>query len=302
MYPQEEAYYKNCFNHFKKETYNELRSADRKVVSEISFRETKKIEDVSDLIKRLFDKNEEVEMNPDYSTNYSTNITYKLTFENETDSLELDENKSVLLKINQKERFERVKNLKVSDKIRIYDNSSKEELYQVALTFDTEGEFKKIEKYSKLWKNELKNYSLKFKSIDELHQHLVKNGLSIESELTLKNWIDSRSNVKFPQKNKDLLVLKKSINSDMLNKYFKDIIKSRKNYNGIMIALGRDLSDEISDYIKEEKKKGEILKQYSDSQIEQFVDQNAKKRILLIIVHKAGYLLVMVLISKMEKK
>ena len=49
-----------------------------------------------------------------------------------------------------------------------------------------------------------------------------------------------------------------------------------------MIASGRDLSDEISDYIREQKK-GEILKQFSDKQIQQFVDKNAKERTIKTI-------------------
>ena len=282
LYSQEDNHFTNCFNRFKSETYNELKSSDRKVISDISFRETEKIENIEELIRRLFEKDEETKINPDYSETYSTNICRELTFENNTAALELDENKTVLLKTNQKERFEKVKNLTVGDKIRVYDNSSKEELYQVALEFDTDGEFIRIEGFSNLWKTELRNYFLKFKSLVELHQHLVSKGLSIKSEFTLNNWINIDSDVKFPQSKKDLLVLKKAINTKMLNEKFSDILKSRRLFNGIMIALGRDFSDEISDYIRN-KRKGKLLKQFSDTQIQQFVDQNAKVRIIKTI-------------------
>jgi len=282
LYPHENEHYENCFNRFKREIYQELRSAGRKIISEISFVETEKVEDVSDLINRLFDKNEESKINFDYVTNYSTNIIYELTFENDTDIFVLDGNKTVLLKTNQKERNEKVKNLKEGDRIRIYDNSTKEELYKIALDADETGKLNEIESYSKLWKTELLKYSKNFNSLEELLKYLNHNGLSISNELTLKNWINIDSNLKFPQKNKDLLVLKKSINSDMLNNYIKDIIKSRKIYNGIMIALGRDLSDEITNYIKENKK-GQILKQFSDNQIQQIVNLNAKERIIKTI-------------------
>jgi hypothetical protein len=282
LYPQENEHFDNCFNRFKRETYIELKSPDRKTISDISFRETEKIEDIAELIKRLFEQDEEKKINPDYSEIYSTNICRELTFENDTEKLELDENKTVLLKINQKERFEKVKNLTVGDKIRVYDNSSKKELYQVALEFDTDGEFIKIEEFSNLWKTELKNYYLKFKSLDELHQHLVSKGLSIKNEFTLRNWINIDSDVKFPQSKKDLFVLKKAINSSLLNESFSYILKSRRLFNGIMIALGRDFSDEITDYFQN-KIKGKLLKQFSEKQIQQFVDQNLKERTIKTI-------------------
>ncbi len=50
-----------------------------------------------------------------------------------------------------------------------------------------------------------------------------------------------------------------------------------------MIALGRDLSDEISGYITQRNKKGQILSQFSNEQIEQFVNANAKERIIKTI-------------------
>jgi hypothetical protein len=282
LYKQEKEHYKNCFNRFTKETYYELKRSDRKTISEISFKETEKVEDISELIKRLFEKNEEDKINPDYSASYSTNILYELTFENDSDILELDENKTVLLKINEEERDEKVKNLKIGDKIRIYDNSTKDELYKIALNADDAGKFDKIEKYSQLWKTELLKFSKNFESLEQLLKHLNDKGLSISNELTIKNWINIDSNVKFPQKKKDLLVLKKSINSELFNEYFNEIVKSRRIFNGIMIALGRDLSDEITDYIKVSKK-GQMLKQFSDNQIKQFVDKNSKKRIIKTI-------------------
>ena len=282
LYSQENEHFDNCFNRFKRETYIELKSPDRKTISDISFKETEKYEGVSELIKRLFEQNEDVKINPDYSESYSTNIFYELTFENDTETLELDENKTVLLKINNKERNEKVKNLKEGDRIRVYDNSTKDELYKIALNADETGKFNDIEKYSKLWKTELLKYSINFNPIEDFLKHLRDSGLSITNEFTLKNWINPESNIKFPQKNKDLLVLKKSINSDLLNNYHNEIIKSRRIFNGIMIALGRDLSDEITGYIKEGKK-GQILKQFPDKQIHQFVDKNAKERIIKTI-------------------
>ncbi|MHA1380894.1 MAG: DrmE family protein [Candidatus Helarchaeota archaeon] len=282
IYPQENEYYNRNFNKFKNETYNELKRKDRKVISEISFSEIEKFEDVSDLILRLFEQSESDRIDSDYSDNYSSNLSYELTFEDDNEILVLDENKTVLIKKDTSEKEEKVKNLKIGDKIRVYDNSTKEELYEVALESDEKGLFKDIEKFSRLWKMELFKFSKRFSTIEFLLYYLREKGLSITNELTLKNWININSSVKFPQKNKDLIVLKKNIDSEKLNQNFKEIIKHRRIYNGIMIALGRDLSDEISDYIKNGLK-GNILSKFTKSQIQNIIDKSAKLRVIKTI-------------------
>lgn len=280
--PEEDKYFNACQNKFNNETYMELKSTDRKAISNISFDDVKQIESIDELIDRLFSQDEEAKMNPDCSEFFTTNIVRELTFEDDTEKLVLDENKRVLLQIDQKEYFEKVKYLKSGDKIRVYDNSSKEELYQVALGYDVNGEFAKIEEFSKLWKLELELFYKEYNSLNELHQLLVKNGLSIKNPQTLNNWIRPESNVKFPQRRKDLLVLRDTLKSEILNGNYKDILYYRKVYNGLMIALGRDFSDEISEYIQH-KKVGELLKKFGKKQIQQFVDQNAKERVIKTI-------------------
>jgi len=150
LYPSEKEHFDNCHNRFKKEIYNELKKSDRKTISDISFKETEQIEDVSELIQRLFEQSEDVKTNPDFTSNYESHLAYFLTFEDDSESLELDENKAVLLNINGKERDEKVKNLKSGDKIRVYDNSTKDELYNIALKSDDTGKFKEFEKFSNL--------------------------------------------------------------------------------------------------------------------------------------------------------
>lgn len=277
LYQQEDEYFESCFQRLKNETYNELRNSHRKEISEISFKETELIENVDELIKRLFGQEEDSKINPDYLESYNTNICRVLAFENDTECLELDENKTVLLKINNRERPEKVKNLTVGDKIRVYDNSSKEELYQVALHFDSDGIFAGIEKYSKLWKTELQHFSNKFDSISALLNTLNRNGLTIKTEITIKNWLNTDSIVKFPKKNKDLNVLKKVVNSNLLTDNLNEIKRSNSKFNGIINSLGRKFSGEITEYILT-KKKGQFLQQFSDIQIQQFVNQNAKER------------------------
>ena len=100
--------------------------------------------------------------------------------------------------------------------------------------------------------------------------------------MTLRNWTNVNSDIKFPQSKKDLSVLKKSINSDLLNENFHDVLKYRMGFNRIMKSLGRRFSSEISDFIQN-KKKGKLLMRFSAEQIQQFVDQNAKERIIKTI-------------------
>ena len=53
--------------------------------------------------------------------------------------------------------------------------------------------------------------------------------------------------------------VKKTINSPGLDEKFESIKRSRKSYRSIMIALGKDMSREIMDYIMSGSKiKGKI--------------------------------------------
>jgi hypothetical protein len=279
LYSEENIHYLNCVRKFINETYNEIRSPERKTISEISFSETENVENISELISRLFEKNEDIIVSPDINFNNGITLFYEIVFENECDAILLDANKTILLSVNNKEREEKVKNLKAGDKIRIYDNSTKEELYKIALQSDENGIFKEIEKCSNLWKQELLTWAKQYCTTEKLLRALQESGLSIKNEITIKKWLDLNSNVKFPQKQKDLIVLKRSISSEILTVNFAAILKARKSFNGIMIALGRDLSDEITDFIKSSKT-GKILSQFKTEQIQHFVNLNARIRII----------------------
>jgi len=274
LYPIEEQSYKKVKDKLKQETYNYIRESDRKKISEISFTQIKSEETVSELLQRLFNKNTDNSFKDyDYSARNENLLSYEIVFE-DGEILILEENKTVLLKTKENERPEKIRNLKENDQIRVYENTTKEDLYKIALEADTEGEFQKIDELSKLWKSLLREYSLRFNSLNDLLIHLNKKGLSITNELTLKNWINIDSNLKFPQKRKDLNVLRKAISNQIFDDNFNRILDARTKYNGAMIALGRDLSDEVSEFIKTQKK-GELLKRLSDDQIREMINQNA---------------------------
>lgn len=274
---EEKSYYTNAQNRFIRETYNELKSPERQQISEIPFIETETEEEISDIMKRLFEKQEKNETEINTSFEEKTSLFYELAFEDDKEILILDENKTVLLKIGSKEREEKVKHLRIGDFIRVYGNTSKQELYKLALQYDTDGVMTEIENYSKLWKEELIKYATKNSKIETTLKELQNNGLSINNELTLRNWLNINGSVKFPQRLKDLFAIKRTIDSQRLNDEIENIKKYRRVYNGIMIAIGRNLSDEISEYIKSNKK-GKLLNNFSSEQIQQFVKQNAKLR------------------------
>lgn len=278
LYPVEEKYYKKHREELKKEAYIFITEQDRKKIAQISFKQTESEETISELLQRLSEKSKDHSLiEVDHSIrneNYSLN--YEIIFEN-NEAVILDENKTILLQSDGSERPEKVKNLKENDIIRLYENTTKEELYKIAIESGDEEKFLEIESLSKLWKSLLSVYTFKFSSLTDFLKFLNEKGISISNENTLRNWITPESNVKFPQKTKDLYILKTILQDSMLDKYFQALLQSRRLYNGIMIALGRDLSDEVFDYIRT-KKKGKILTQFTPEQITRIVDNNAPLR------------------------
>lgn len=110
--------------------------------------------------------------------------------------------------------------------------------------------------------------------LNELHQ----NGAKIKLP-TLRKWLDPMDDVFFPSQVLNLNAIKETIKCDILNEKFNDILKSRKAYRSIMISLGRDLSDELLDYIISNKKKtGKMLEQFNEEQIDEFVNASAPLR------------------------
>ncbi len=274
LYSMEKKLYNYCNDKFLKDTIKNISDKDRKTLTGLSIEQTQSEETVSELLERLFLKNAKKEYKEyDYSNVADSSLNYELEFENR-ETIILEENKTVLLQTKKGERPEKVKNIKEGDKIRVYENTSKEKLYKIALEADKEGRFTEIENASKIWKRALANCSTKYNSLTDFLTYLQKNGLSITREMTLKNWINIKSDVKFPQRIKDLKVIRKICNSNELNENFEKILSARRLYNGIMIALGRDLSDEISEFIKS-KKKGNILERFTEEQINEMINQNA---------------------------
>ena len=154
---QEESERFNMFEQrYKNEITNELKSLDRKFISGLEYFEELAKEDVNQLIERLF--MQENHSFDDLECEKRVNLLCRILFDDET-TKETESNKSVLLCKNGSSRIEKIGNLIIGDEVRIYDNTTKEQLFEIAIKEDTEGRFQKIQEDSKLWKCCLKKYS-----------------------------------------------------------------------------------------------------------------------------------------------
>ncbi|MBC8384243.1 MAG: hypothetical protein H8E57_01840 [Candidatus Cloacimonetes bacterium] len=96
---------------------------------------------------------------------------------------------------------------------------------------------------------------------------------------TLRNWLDFNNDNLFPNEIANLKSIQQTIKSDEFDLALKDIIKSRRLYRSIMISLGRNLSDELNEYVISKKKiKGEFLQKFSENQIDTFLNHTAPLR------------------------
>jgi hypothetical protein len=255
----------------------ELNSEDRQSLSGITFPYEEQPEELSDLIDRI--KNKHTGQSSSYFFEISSMVNYQIDFEG-NERLVLDGNKTVLLENSGHKRKIKVSNLVRGDQVRVYSNLSKDLLFETARKQDLSGRFSEIEEHSRFWKECLYNY---FNQNDfehpeyELLKEMQNNGVSIKSPFTLKNWLNPESSVKFPHKQRDLLAINRTVKSKALEDNISEIFKSRSTYNGIMIALGRDLSDEVMEFIMN-RNKGKILSSFSESEIQSFVNTSAPLR------------------------
>ena len=259
LYENEYKKYTGFKNKYNNELIAEFQSQDRKRLSGIDYPEVSTTETAEDLIDRIFDKDFIDDSNRGYETSYHDHIFKEITFVDDK-SITLSANSSVIL-INQHNKAvnNRVGDLRVDDKVRIYENQHKDILFDSIVQSDKQGKFQQILEDSEKWKEILREYCTNDIKVNE-----IANECGIASS-TVEGWLKPDSSTMFPQ---SLGKLK-----DLLGQDFFKIYKSNKIYKSIMIAAGRDLSDEISDFIIN-KSKGSFLSELGHEIINTLSEHN----------------------------
>lgn len=273
LYKQEEQLYLNQLQVYKKHLETELSSEDRFALCGIKYElvvepEIKISPTLEQTIERLeqcsntvYDgyKNESDSLLDDLEEE----IIYRITFDNDV-HVEIESNETVF---DKKGNLIKSYRLKVSDKVRIYPKEKlAENLFQIAVDVETD-KFEKIDEHSEFWRNALKSLDIKH-GREKLYSLLKQNGLRVK-RLTVDSYF--RGNRKFPMYNNDLkAILALSDNETMFN----DIKKSKRLYNSTMIVLGRNLKQELQQFLNN-KTVGEILrkKNFTADALQQFIDE-----------------------------
>ena len=255
LYASEHKRYKNFSTRYKNQLIEEYNSRDRKKLIGIDYTDDIQRETIDENMERIFDDVDKHEGDADkhkYKTNYQDHITKRIIFTDDS-SVELSANTTVILiDKNGKPLKYKVGDLIIGDKVRIYKNQHKEVLFNTAVNADKQGKFKDILDSTQLWKDKLIQYCTDDEKIEEIaHSCKAKRG-------TVSGWLDDNSKTKFPQHIEPL--------NNILGNDYQKILKNKKNYNRIMRTLGRDLSDEITDYIITNEK-GKLLEQFDDVSI-----------------------------------
>ena len=124
-----------------------------------------------------------------------------------------------------------------------------------------------------------KNSFNPFYAETDLLKVLQKSGLTISNPMTIKKWLTKDDKERFPNSANNLIAIKSTLNDPILNDNFESIKRSKRFYRGIMISLGRDLSDDVMDYIVSGGKSiGKILSNFTDDEIEIFIQKAAPER------------------------
>ncbi|MEW6508090.1 MAG: hypothetical protein AB1432_10135 [Bacteroidota bacterium] len=252
LYDFEECLYKDCLNKYKSKLEEELQSEDRFFISGIKYEVPVPIpvsisQALQNIIDRTKDWNEKEYDNniddPDESSNEY--ISFQIQYEGYSD---IDILKSTDTVFNERNNLMKVNKLKVGDKVRVYKIDFGEILLNTAMEFQSEI-FVEIEKHSRLWKETLKELYLKIykANIDHLHSHLRSHGVKVKSSTVLNNWI--QGSTKFPQRDKALKAIYELSKDLKLGASVGMILKSKKIYNSTMISLGRDLKEEIKNFL-----------------------------------------------------
>ncbi len=288
LYPHETEYYCSLKFRYSNSIAKEITSEDRYNLSGVEYVAPSYTEDVDGMIKRLFDKSDQkLKIGSREISEEDYHIKAKIEFDS-GDYEVVDISKSVMLCGKSQSNIVLVDKLQSGDTVRIYSNTNKEQLWDLATQSDTNGVFQEINKASVLWKKLLCSYKNdNLLSLEELFNKLKNNGLTaVKQYRSIERWIDVDGDTKFPATSKSLAVIKRTINDREFDEAYQYILKMKRSYRGIMISLGRDLSDEIIAYIQSGGSNvGEIMNKFEPAVRESFAQQNAPIRKITTITY-----------------
>lgn len=282
-YKEEHELLESLKNLYFNEVIKEYTSKDREKITSLKFQIPPMEIKVSDLIENLHDKS--LIEGKEYSYDETEQINYNIEFEENVLGVISDGSKNVLLLSNGTWIKSKVSNLIQMDRVRIYNNLSKDKLFDIAAQQDTKGRFHKVDFDSKIWKDALINfYNKKILSNPtytdtDLMNELHHSGLTITNHITIRKWLNSDDKERFPNSAKNLIAIKLTIKDPVLDSNFESIKSSKRFYRGIMISLGRDLSDDVMEYIVSDGKSiGKILMNFTEEEIIIFIKKAAPER------------------------
>lgn len=263
LYRQESEVLDSFFKKYQRELEEELISPIREAFIGIKYPVifgknegktlSKTIQSIVDNSENYREENDFVAIKENPELSIPEKILYIVFYEEECYCDELDSNEYVF---DQKNKLVRIGRVRQGDKIRVYNERLKIDLHKIAAEEDEET-FNLIEYYSNLWREALFNYrSSHVISIDHLHSKLEGLGLTVQLT-TLHNYLDGR--IMFPKRLGDLKAISELVSNEKLDSEMQDLLRYKRIYNGVMIALGRNLKDEIRSYLQT-KKIGSILK------------------------------------------
>lgn len=286
-YPEEAKVIKTYLDKYDNSLITEYQSKDRKKLTALDFKvklkeviENKSLEDIMD---GFYTRNDRSEQTYDYESHKQVN--YRINFQGSTESLVYDGSKTVLIKKNGKWIKSKTYNVLPGDTVRVYNNLSKERLFSIASQEDSNGRFQEVEKMSRLWKESLSIY---FSNRIEKDRHYDKQrllsslkakGSKITNVVTISKWLNKEDKERFPHSDNELRAMNMLFEDETLNKSFVELLKVKRFYRGLMISLGRDLSDDVMDYIVSDgKNTGKMLSKFQTEEIQAFVRSAAPIR------------------------
>ena len=284
LYNSENQLFEKYEREYYKSVNRELSSSDRYELTGIEFTSEKceeenirpiddfpSSESIGDLFDRIFDDQASYDDHYGYESEYEQQLK-RIIFTNNTYA-DVSPHGAIIVIENDQPILSSISDIVEGELVRVYENTDHDLLFNKLLDADESGRFQAIIDSSKVWKDAIRSKVGRF----------ISNSITIAKEFdvdpkTIEGWIKPNSKTKFPQ------------NIEKLQPYlsvsdYEKIINNCKAYKRIMIAAGRDLSNEISQYILNGKT-GQILSEFDASFVKSLVDANAPirrvKEILLL--------------------